>query len=1833
MTGDLTYDGTFDAVNSQLDYDVCGDTVFADMITLAQTIFDLDGNGKLDMKNVILTDVNDQGSTSGKGSFTASVKDDITFGIIEAKENDLTLESRKGNIASYEKDGYIRFTDSDKTYDESLTLSAGSALLDQMVPSDNVGNIGAKDHKLIVDTDDVLNIPAINNYYIDSVELVGDELFEGKRPVLNIQTGTDEFGNFVEGDYLESSAGTETVYAALKTQLGTDIAAMLTGRMEREAWSKMIDDSVLAALIKAKTITSKEMVKLLGQTDSTMTSAEIKVLLKQGDAIKNGETLSGYEQLAQALEAQLGSKNADDEMIFSDELLESWLAEGITISKVNIDELTDALSMKLTNEEIEELLKQALAKANYEAWKSTQPEDAAPRGIIIEVGEATGRTYVTNEGDIVITQQKGTLTAGAVLSDRGSVTLTAQGSGIEGTEGEEMNILAKDINMTAKDGVGADTKVLVEQRDNRPTLVANVINPVKNDDGNYDGVNVDALDAQGNPTTEVESEERPEEEFALETLVKFDWLRVEYLEDAMQLNITAGGDVNVEEISGDMGLGVIETENGDVALTAARDVLDTRDEGESKGNIIVGNGDVQINAENGVIGAEDDRIETDVDGTITARTEGDVNIADTGTLDLIADSEKGQVNASAAKDLNLKNTVGDLVVGPIEAGDDVTIIAKESIVAGDRHGRDAQVKGNSISMTAQHGQIGTSEDAFLVDTDADRFGTLYAKGNYLNIEEISGDAIVEGFISETDGILTTPDDILDGRSNAIDKAVQAQKEANQAQADADKAEAEAFVQTEEYKNSQAALEKAENERDEALSDSIRADEIVSELTDALDAAEQELNGLIPGTKDYKAKAEEVEKLKAELEKAKTDADALRKEYEEAEKAYQEAEANNNKQQAEAEAAQNAFAQAKAEAEAKQSAAEAAAQAVRDQMIYADEQAKAQQAADQAKDEAEQAQKAADEAAREAEKAQEALDRAENAKDEAYSNTVEGITEAIEKAEQELGKLTEGTEEYEAKAEEIKELKAELTKAEQSESERSEAYEAAKDAYDAALEQYNKEQAEADNAQNMADEKLAEAVRLQQIAENDDRLADEAQQEADAADAAADQAEAEAAQKAETADQSKAELDDAQDALDEAYANTAEGITEAIESAKEELAKLDPQSEAYKAKAEEIKELKEALRNAEESGSDAAYQEALKNYEEALAKYEKDQAEADAAQQKAEDERAEADRLQDIADALDSSEKVLKDLADVAEKAEQEAEKAENEADQAETEAAEKADIANQSKNELDKAQTELDEAYADTAEGITEAIESAKEELAKLEPESEAYKVKVEEIKELEEKLENAKESALDEDYQKALEDYEEALAKYEKDQADADAAQQIAEEKRAEADEKRDIAADAALDAQKPGSNVITGGDLTLNAGGSIGEAGDGLNVQVGGVIDANSDENVMINGSGDLTFSDVKVEGDVKINTIDGSIKDNGGVIESDKLDVNAMNGNVGEKNNPLTAMTNKIDATGTNVYIENLKDTTIGNITAEEELVLDSKGDVTGAEGNEPNVSAGDATINADGNIGSEDNRLDTNVDNFHGTADDIYIDNHSPNIDISGVNADRLDVKTDGNVTGEDNTVHDIIIDADGYVGRPGDPFEFWADGIVKIHGGLGAWWLNHYREFAEKQTHIAAQRFAAMLVLDYEITIGGKTFTVYVLIGVTESGRLNLIGFFLCEGEASEAFWMSVLRYLRNNLLIGEIGLIIHEDEGAIRIPAITVYDGVNVLDFATLNTDEARSDRAMDVLDDLTKTPEAMLDELTAFDAGVRKLLMQTFESEQELIAALQQYGREFTKQSDAWID
>ena len=134
------------------------------------------------------------------------------------------------------------------------------------------------------------------------------------------------------------------------------------------------------------------------------------------------------------------------------------------------------------------------------------------------------------------------------------------------------------------------------------------------------------------------------------------------------------------------------------------------------------------------------------------------------------DDEEAQVNARAEEDLNLENIEGDLVVGPIEAGGTATITGDGSIIAGDKLGEDAQVKAESIDLTAKDGHIGTSDEAFLVDTDSDN-GTLSADGNYINIEELTGDVTLKDIESDTDATITVPGSILDGNADAIDEAV------------------------------------------------------------------------------------------------------------------------------------------------------------------------------------------------------------------------------------------------------------------------------------------------------------------------------------------------------------------------------------------------------------------------------------------------------------------------------------------------------------------------------------------------------------------------------------------------------------------------------------------------------------------------------------------------------------------------------------------------------------------------------------------------------------------------------------------------------------------------------------------------------------------------------------------------------------------------------------------------------------------------------------------------------------------------------------------------------
>lgn len=1320
------------------------DVVLGGNITADASDLDIDAKGSISLKNA---DVK-------RGSLDADSGSDLTFGIIETENNTLKL-SAKGNIASTLENGYIYFRHGERN--ATFTLSAN-------------GNIGARERYLVTDTDSTVNITLAHDYYIDSVELVGSTVYERTKRSVTTSSGRDELGAWQTGELILSGAAKDTVYGELGIDANEAIADMVVSREERENWIDILDTPALMALIKDGSITRDALKEYIGAD----AASKIDSLIRLGDTVDDEKGESGYEQLAKLLEARLGAKDeGTDAYIISDEVIKAYLTLSMNLDNVDIDRMAEILSGIVNADEIAEMIKAAWDKADYGKHEGTRPGDTEPREIRIIVGESTGAAYVKNEGDIIIHQQNGTLTAGEVTSARGNVTVAAALGAVEGSGEGTANITGNVIDISAKLGVGANTQLIIDQQKLDMTLVANVTKPTDRAD-----TLIKPIDENGMPTSEANKTVSPVKGWALEVEIAYDWIRAKNSECATRLNIAAGGDINVAEDSGDLGLGVIKTSNGSIALTAQGSIVDTR-ENETEPNIAA-NGDVQLTSKEGGIGTENERINTDIGGTLHAEAKDDISISDEGTLDMVADSEQGQINADAKLDLNLSNTEGDLVIGPIEALGTVTIVSEGSIVAGDKYDREAQIKANTIILTAKGG-IGTEDEAMSVDTDGENGGTLSAKGEYINITEVNGKLILKNIDSDTDAVISARGDILDGNDAICDDAVEAQKEANNARAEADAAEADAFVKSEKAKRTRKELDKAKSESD-------AQNAVVAELERQLDDAREELNNTDP------ADTAKVKELNARIEKLEKQLD----------------EAKNRQAQ---------------------------------------------------------------------------------------------LNDALDKA----------------------------------------------------------------NAEN------------------------------DAAQAEADKANANA----------------------------------------------------------------EKLRN------------------------------------EAEAKQAEADRI--------------------------------------------------------------------------------------------------------------------------------------------------------KAEAEN-----ADATVNAEN---------DVTISAGGNIGEDGHGVSISAGGTInvsagadvdgDGTPDGNgkdIFIAGKGDIDISDITTDGHVGIATVGGSISGNG-KITADSLDISSVGGDVGSEDAPIHTSVDHLDAMGENVYIHNDKDTEIGQISAKDNIKLDSDGDVTADSTAKPNIIAADTTINASGDIGTADTPLDTSTGAFHGTADDIYINNHTKDLDLSDIEADKLDVDTDGNVTGKDIHVKDITIDADGYVGSEDDPFTFEASGKTDINGDLGAWYKNLY-------TSMEYDRSIVTLVMRFETRINGERYNVYALIRVDSFGGMRLLGFFLNKGDADEVFWYKVLGLIRYYLHITDFGTFVFcsEDEadfenGAawaklfsyLRMCKRAYGFGLAVLNKNDMHLDSALKEawvfdpfayfgKMTDASDEAwAKLIGQLSEELSAFDASVNKTLKGGFDSPKELYKALNECMAAFTEKRRAW--
>ena len=1228
--GALMLDSTLDGTGSDFNLTVGGDTVLGGVTTLTNGKFSLTGSGSLKTANVSLDG----------GSFTADVKNDIEFPIIESRGTATTLTSREGSIRTTAPDGYIRFRTAEKA---KLTLSA-------------LGDIGEADHRVIIDTDDTLYITHVDNYFIDSVELLGDALYTGARPTVETGSGMTQSGEEVSGEKA-GTADPETIYEPLLRQSAEEIADMLVQRIARSEVMQLLNADVLTQLIAEGSIAEDTLNELLPKET-------VKDLLKQGEK-GDGEV---YKQLADLLLPLTEETQLDEQGLpqVDDAKITSWLAAGIDY--VDQHALRDTISENLTEEEIAEVAAEAQKHLDYASRESTRPDETR-RAISIDVGEATGAAFVTNEGDITITQHSGTLTAGEIKSDKYNVTLISENGAIEGAD-DFVNITAENVTLTAAGGVGDTQKLTLEQRERELVLTAKLREPVDR--------TVYALDADGSVTDDLTQKDK----WALQFTYDFAWLWIERSDEAKRLDVTAGGDVNITEMSGDMGLGEIRS-CGNVALAAPDSILDTRTDTQTQPNLTA-SGNVDLTAKNGTIGETDRRITTDADGMITAEARGDISVDDIGTLDLVAQSGEGQVNVSAKDDLNLANRDGDLTVGPIEAGGTARITAQQSITAGDRLGRDAQVKAESIELYAKSGIIGTETEAFRIDTDSAKGGTLTASGENLNITELTDDLILKSITASENAALSAPESILDGNTAAGDDAAEAQEEANSARAEAKAAEAEAYVKREKAKTAEEAVDEAQQALDELLQDPD------AEQTE-IEAAQQAL--------------EETQKA---LTEAETEA-----------------------------------AEAEAEARRKQDAYEAA-----------------QQAADRAK----------------------------------------------------------------------------------------------------------------------------------------------------------------------------------QDALD---------------------------------------------------------------------------------------------------------------------------------------------------------------------------------------------------------------------------------------------------------------------------AGTTAATGGDLTLHAGDDIGEAGHGLSVQTGGTVNAETPNDLYLDGIGDLTLTGTEVKGHIGLNTLDGDIRTDG-TLKSDTLDANSLGGSL-----DLDTDAKHIDASGENITIRSEGDTTIGQISAEENLKLDVSGKVGGDAGTKPNILAKDAELNADAGAGSEEDPLDTVIDNLHGQSSGIYIENHSKDLDISNVNTQTLDVRTDGNATGRDIHTGNITVHAGGNVGTAEEPLTFYAYGSVDIRAGLNSNYRNLYAPLR------------CLLVLRFDLAES----TLYVILSADANGKLTILGVFLAKGETDEAFWTDVFEKILSHRDRAEIRQIVFRNAGGLAKAARAFFgDSVDILNLT--GADEASAaERITQALGEYVPDARALLETVGQFRSDFAAALA-TFE---DPAAECAPFLAEYIRKDSAW--
>ena len=185
--------------------------------------------------------------------------------------------------------------------------------------------------------------------------------------------------------------------------------------------------------------------------------------------------------------------------------------------------------------------------------------------------------------------------------------------------------------------------------------------------------------------------------------------------DSGQIDVLLNGDITLTEIAGDLRIGTIQSNAGDVALTAAGPLASMYDINAAEGTTawVIGNR-IRLEAPDGALGSATNFIEIDSSHQFD---------------NVVEDAVAGLVDGLAARSVFLKEMAGDLQVGGIVATGivDGVVISAEAVVlitvdGSILNGRDAgdwtaNVQAANIDLIAHGGSIGAEESELDLNPD------------------------------------------------------------------------------------------------------------------------------------------------------------------------------------------------------------------------------------------------------------------------------------------------------------------------------------------------------------------------------------------------------------------------------------------------------------------------------------------------------------------------------------------------------------------------------------------------------------------------------------------------------------------------------------------------------------------------------------------------------------------------------------------------------------------------------------------------------------------------------------------------------------------------------------------------------------------------------------------------------------------------------------------------------------------------------------------------------------------------------------------------------------